>query len=601
MVLRPLSAWWFGALWLGLSPAVAQAQGLSWELVPPEDVPPQSQSGSLSWELVPPGQQIDPAQDTAASEADAGLGPASARAADLGQPLHLGFALPTARLIGDGQSQLRFAQISADGQGQSAGTGNQNYMARFDFGLTERIMVSGFYATADDPLYNPIAGRNGPVGNLWEAAGAGLRVQLASSGAWQWAIDGSLEQFTVGSGCGGADNCSGAGGPNMFNASGSKVFTRNTVGSLALPLSWQASRQLALTFTPGVSLLPATQGSGQGGAGTFYGTNVFVGGGLSWRPIPELNLIGSAVLPLGPGANSFNSNLVFARVPVLTAGLNIAVNRRIALEGALTNGFGATPATALLTLPSANRMLLSAGLRWNPDEPDTPQGPLSRRQLSYAIGGLSVNTAWVPPSGTWQLSANGDSRGNGLGLVGWSASNIFQFDISGGVFNNVQPASALVNTYASNGGFNVRFGGKLVSFSQLRGAPWTGGGRISLGRTWNGANQGYLYAEFMQTWEANDWLALNLTPKLALSGISTPWGFGLSANLQLGQAFQLIPEANLVASDWGSSNGTLALRWLASPATYLDLYASSAAGLLDLGTLLPSAQVRVGLRLSVLL
>jgi len=204
----------------------------------------------------------------------------------------------------------------------------------------------------------------------------------------------------------------------------------------------------------------------------------------------------------------------------------------------------------------------------------------------------------VPPSGTWQLSANGDSRGNGLGLIGWSASNIFQFDMGGGVFNNVQPSSALVNTYASNGGFNVRFGGKLVSFSQLRGAPWSGGGRISLGRTWNGANQGYLYAEFMQTWEANDWLALNLTPKLALSGISTPWGFGLSANLQLGSSFQLIPEANLVASDWSSSNGTLALRWLA---TYLDLYASSAAGLLDLGTLLPSQQLRVGLKLSVLL
>lgn len=75
----------------------------------------------------------------------------------------------------------------------------------------------------------------------------------------------------------------------------------------------------------------------------------------------------------------------------------------------------------------------------------------------------------------------------------------------------------------------------------------------------------------------------------------------MSANIQLGQSFQLIPEANLVASDWSNSNGTLALRWLASRATYLDLYASSAAGLLDLGTLLPSQQVRVGLKLSVLL
>jgi hypothetical protein len=214
---------------------------------------------------------------------------------------------------------------------------------------------------------------------------------------------------------------------------------------------------------------------------------------------------------------------------------------------------------------------------------------------------VAVDTAWVPPAGTWQLGLNGDSRGNGLRLVGWSASNIFQFQVSGGVFNTIEPRSALVNTYAFNGGFNTRFGGKLVSFSPLRGAPISGGGRISLGRSWGTSNQGYLYTELMQTWEANPALALSLSQKLALSGISTPWGIGLAANLQLGRSFQLIPEGVLVASDLASSNGTLALRWLASPSTYLDLYASTAAGLLDLGTLLPSNQVRVGLRLNVLL
>ena len=597
----PPLGWWAAALGLGLVwPAASQAQQLQWELLPPAPVPA---AGELSWELVPPGEAIDPQAALANAEArDAqAAAPISEVAADLGQPLQLGLALPTARLIGDGQLQVRFTQISADGQGQSRGSGNQNYSARFDFGLTQRLMVSGFYASADDPLYNPIAGRNGPVANLWDVAGGALRVQLAQSGSWQWALDGSLEQFTVGSGCGGADNCSGTGGANMFNSSGRKVFTRNLVGAVALPLSWQVAPQLALTVTPGVSLLPPSQGSGQGGAGTFYGTNITVGGGLSWRPIQELNLIGSAVLPLGPGANSFDSSLAFARVPVFTAGLNIAVNRRIALEGALTNGFGATPATAVLTLPSSNRLLLSAGLRWNPDEPDTPQGPLTMRQRSYAIGGLTVDTAWVPPAGTWQLGLNGDSRGNGLGLIGWSASNIFQFQVSGGVFNNIEPRSALVNTYAFNGGFNTRFGGKLVSFSPLRGAPISGGGRISLGRAWGTSNQGYLYTELMQTWEANPVLALSLSQKLALSGISTPWGIGLAANLQLGRSFQLIPEGVLVASDLASSNGTLALRWLASPSTYLDLYASTAAGLLDLGTLLPSNQVRVGLRLNVLL
>ena len=71
--------------------------------------------------------------------------------------------------------------------------------------------------------------------------------------------------------------------PNMFNDSGSKVFTRNLIGSLSLPVSWQANEKWQLSFNPGAAL-PATQGSGQGGSGTFYGTNLYVSGGLYFSP-----------------------------------------------------------------------------------------------------------------------------------------------------------------------------------------------------------------------------------------------------------------------------------------------------------------------------
>ena len=84
------------------------------------------------------------------------------------------------------------------------------------------------------------------------------------------AISGSLESWEVGSG--GDDSFADLGddaSPNIFNDSGRRVFTRNIVGSLSLPLSWQANDQWQLTFNPGVSFLPATQGSGQGEAGSF--------------------------------------------------------------------------------------------------------------------------------------------------------------------------------------------------------------------------------------------------------------------------------------------------------------------------------------------
>ncbi len=546
--------------------------------------------------------------DPPASQAEAqalveSLKPTSA---DYTPQVRLGEAVPTAQQLSEQQSQLSFFQIAPFGggkQGGGGGTGNQNYGARVDAGLTERLQLSAFYSVADDPLYTPITGRTIQPANSWESYGGAVQWRLIGSGSspWKLALASSLEGWNVGSGgcdsfsCKGQNNAS----PNIFNTSGSRVFTRNLVGSFSLPITWQASRTLALTFTPGVSFLPGSQGAGQGGSGPFYGNNVSVAAGASWRPIPSLTLFGSGLLPMGPGNNSFNGNLVFARVPIITAGVNWALNPRIALEGQLTNGWGATPATALLALPSDNRLGYSARFVFTPGAVDTPQPAMADRQRSLALGGLTVNTALVPPRGTTELWVNGDSQGDGFGYIGYSLSNLFQLDVyKGGVFNQVRPLNSLSTTYASDGGWNYRFGGKAIVLSQLRGAPFSLGGRISLGRnTAPSSYQGYLFAESVSTWEANSWLAFNLNPKLAWSGVSNPWGVGLGANIQLGAHFQLIPEVNLVGSDFNATNGTLALRWLASRSTNVEIYVSNAAGLFDMGQLLENSTVRVGGRL----
>ena len=75
---------------------------------------------------------------------------------------------------------------------------------------------------------------------------------------------------------------------------------------------------------------------------------------------------------------------------------------------------------------------------------------------------------------------------------------------------------------------------------------------------------------------------------------------GLSANIQLGPSFQLIPELNAIANSFGGpngTNGTLALRWLATSSTNLEIYVSNAAGLFDIGQLLDNPNTRVGGRL----
>ena len=75
-----------------------------------------------------------------------------------------------------------------------------------------------------------------------------------------------------------------------------------------------------------------------------------------------------------------------------------------------------------------------------------------------------------------------------------------------------------------------------------------------------------------------------------------------TANIQLSRSFQLIQEVNAVATSFGGpngTNGTLALRWLAGPTTAVDLYASNASGLLDLGQLLGTDQIRIGGKVTV--
>jgi hypothetical protein len=214
-----------------------------------------------------------------------------------------------------------------------------------------------------------------------------------------------------------------------------------------------------------------------------------------------------------------------------------------------------------------------------------------------------VNTALTPASGNTQLWGNGDSRGNWFAGAGFSVSNDFQFQLASGAFSGIEPRNSFVNTFAGDGGVNLRFGGKAMVFRPTKALPIWAAGRLSVGRNEDeSSKQGYLFFETMNTWEATPRLAFSLNPKLAWSGAGTSWGVGVGANLQLSERFQLIPELNAVATDLGGRNGTngsLALRWLASPFATVDLYVSNAAGLFDLGQLLGNDQVRVGARLLI--
>lgn len=514
--------------------------------------------------------------------------------------LNLSHAVPTASVLTHEEWRLISTTISPFNH--ASGTGNQNYAIQLDYGLSDTLQISGFYSEADNPLHASIKGYHISPRNFWQGFGAAARWQFLTNKNWALAINSSLESWTVGSGgsYSRGKNFKYNSSQNIFNNSGKRVETQNLIGSISLPLTWHTSKQWQFTLAPGVSFLPSSQGKGQGGAGEFYGTNSYISGGVLWQPIPELGLTTSITQPLGSGTNSFDGNLKYSRVPVLSGGLNWHLNPRIALEGQLTNGFGATPATALLTLPSENSLGYSAKIILTPDAPDTPQPALSSKQRSLTLGGLTVNTALVPPATTSVARMSMDTEGNFDTSIGYSISNIFQFNFYRSISKNVPQDNSQSNSYLNDNSKNFRGSGQAVLTSPLRGAPIWSALRISLGRSEDAINEtaeGYLFAETPLTWEVKPRIAVNVSPKLALSEAGNLWGLGISTNINLAPRLEIISEANIVLNSQKESNGTLGLRWNTSDDIAIEIYGSNASSIVDIGQLLNAEEIRWGSRL----
>lgn len=578
-----------------------------WEVIPEYEEQNQP-SSSVIWEELNPfdSMEVLPSEKESNTrfippgsleEAEALLETIPLQASDFTPLLNLSHAVPTASVLGQDEWRLISSTISPFKY--ASGTGNQNYAIQLDYGLSDTLQISGFYSEADDPLNTKIAGLDIRPGNFWGVFGAAARWKFLTNKNWSMAFNSSLESWTVGSG--GSDSVAQNSGdntsPNIFNDSGKRVETQNIVGSIALPLTWQANKKWQFTFAPGISFLPSSQGKGQGGAGEFYGNNFYISGGLLWHPIPEIGFTASIAKPLGTGANSFDSNLRYSNVPVYSGGLSWHLNPRIALQGQLTNGFGATPATGILTLPSDNRLGYNAKIVITPDAPDTPQPPLSIRQQSLSLGGLTVNTAVVPPDKTSVVTIGSDTGGTFDTTFGFSISNIFQLKFYRSASSNIPQSNVQARTYLTDGGVNWRGSGKAVLTSPLRGAPAWSALRMSFGRnvdTIKQSSQGYLFTETPITWEATSKIAFNINPKAAWSGTGNLWGMGISAYIDLAPRWQLIPETNIVFNDPRGSNGTLCLRWNATDDIAIEAYGSTASAIVDIGQLINAEEVRWG-------
>ena len=496
-------------------------------------------------------------------------------------------------------NEIRFLvdwKSSLDG-GVSEGIGQQNPSFQFDYAITNRSLLSAYFSEADDLLYNLIEGEEIPY--HWQNLAFSYQRQLLKTMEEELAISlfSSIEYWK---------NSSGSTNHKSIysNSPSGKDTFKNIIGSLSLPVSKKLTNKLQITVVPGVAFLPSELGS-RSNTENSYGKNIFLGQGFIFNISEHLNFSGSYTHLFGPGSNFFDRNLNYSRKPIYSFGLNWEVNPRIQLGAKITNAFGSTPASGLLTIPSDDLALYSFNFSYTPNREDTELKPIEKKDILKSFGGITVNNALIPKSGSSQINLNYDSSGNLFGFYGYSLSNIFQLELLNiGSFDMLNLGrdknSNLYSTYINENNLNFRLGGKLSIYSpQKENLLWIAL-RSSVGRN-NETNQGYLFSELINTFKVNNWLTFNISPKYFFSGVESFGGFGLSSHINLLDNFLLIPEINTSIKNDPDLNSTIALRYSFSPKKSLDIYYSNAVGIQDIGQLLKDKKYRLGIKLNLIL
>ena len=504
--------------------------------------------------------------------------------------LNLGQAVPTANTLKEGDFYLRFDQIApVKGAYYGGGTGNQNYSASINYGISDRLTIEGFYSHSDDPLHKKIKNYLDPFENRWINYGSAIKWQALKRNNLLLALNASVENWNVKSGGCNTFNCNST-SKNIFTNNAEEVLNNNFIGSLSIPITWNVSKKLDLTLAPRSVFLPSKQ-SKDSNSGDFYGNSFGLGTGLEYKIYQNLKTYSSIYFPIAGGFNSFNEKIIYNRNPVYNAGLAYSLDTKVALEAGISNGFGMSPSIGILTLPSSDELLYRASLIYRPSNIDFPETKNSIQE-GLRFGGLSVSNAELLNMGEKKTSFSYDSNGSYSNDFVWGASKNMNFDLS---LFSIGQKSHKDNTlnYHNTDKLNVRGGAKARFLSQHNGDFITSGARISAGRL---RGWGWLFAELVNTYSFNEKLSININPKASFSGLGNPSGLGTSLNWEVLKGISLIPEFNFGIKE-STDNWTMALRYSRINDIHFDLYTTNALNFVDTGQLIRSDNQSFGINI----
>lgn len=492
------------------------------------------------------------------------------------QPVRLR-AFETANVYHAGSVELT---IGTHQSGSGPGTGLQTYYGSGSYAVSDQLSFGLDFQNFNDPVAGPIGGSTPLIDTAILAFSS--KYQFFNNDRVSFAAQASLESFIK------------LNSP-LFGGSNSNVV----IGSIKAPLSFNVGQGLQLHLTPAVSVFPSSV------SGTnFYGTVASIGAGASYKPSERFALYGSIDAPVS-GSNTIDSAGNYTKEPVWTVGARYNVTPKAALEAYLTNGFGMTPATSILTFwPEGDEVLAGMRLIYTPGakRPVTYRAsaaPATVRQAQLQQDGFTLGSADVLDPGHMRVSGWYGSDNNGGALIGFSPDQDGEIQVIFEQYSDNPTAPAnLVPTTA------VRYmiGPKFRFMDQNNGNAFSLAARVLYGRQIESNTQklGVFFAEAMASYKTpGGRFVLTANPKVAAFGNTEIGGLGLGVNFKASDALELIGEVTPVALDGNTATWAAGLRYnFGNSGFSVDARATNAIGHYGVGTMVAQDDVLYSLTLS---
>ncbi|WP_375688107.1 hypothetical protein [Pseudooceanicola sp. LIPI14-2-Ac024] len=510
--------------------------------------------------------------------------PVAAQSLAEAQPGHY-TSFTTANMLPRGAARIELGFQQTNPSIETPGTSNQTYFASVAFAPVNGLEFGADYMNFNDPPPGDIAGSRPNTAVV--GGGPWAKVRLYESGPLSIAAQASAEYI-------------------KFNSSfyGSDTHEYFFIGSAHLPMTYDISPTLQAHLTPGVTVMPETRNGND-----FYGTIASIGAGLSWKPSDRTLVYASVTQPM-MGANTVMSDGSYGRRPVITVGSRYAIAPNTALEVWGTNGFGATPATGVLTFfPDGDLLLVGAKVvhTFGPGAPDpgaydrAPGTVLSPQQAGLAGDGFTLPGPRTRDRGTVVGTAFYGNQGAYGAAVTLAPDHMFEMTAS---YESIADDGSGSSDKLSSD--TNRWTGlvKLQFLDQADNWPVSLSYIASLGRDED--LHGTFYTALPMMREVNDRLALRVVPQAAFYGDTAVYiGEFKEYGLGFGATYSVLPGVNVFGEYTLRNHGddiwaVGAKGRLGTAPVELGLHATNAIGAYGVNAMTSQEDPRVVLSVSVL-